>query len=410
MNLKYSTMNKLNRIFLFFLLSTGGTYAQQSTYHIENLTKPEKLLPTVAPDKLFGGIRKNFLKLSVTDDLAELGTRPVITGYLRAYQNHYPVTISPDIAWLLICQGFSHHVNSNPEALRSLLVDFKNKKELRVTRNMIGTEGLAVFPWESVFPEFVQQISAYTGQKLAENLSADFTTTTPTSLIAGQITIMESMKEFFNYKVVMVGCGIPEVTIEGSVDDWEKIIRRLDYLSRYDLEWWTSELKPVIRKIIDTKRGKFDKDFWMNMVKYHKTGVYGSYDGIDGWFLKFYPYLEGSATPAIKATNHSQDSSKIRTPFSISPIQSAGVIIANRKLDRTINLTRSKFNEIKNIGILPKEMACVPFLFEIQDNAKNIVGMYKMEFWAGFMGVKQNQRTFNIKPEIGWAVNMLSEE
>ncbi len=365
-------MNKFNVLFLFFLFSIGGTFAQSGTYQIEELSKPKQLLPTVPPDKLFERADKNLLKLSVTEELVDLGTRPAITGYLRAYQNHYPVTISPDIAWLLICQGFSHHLNNNAEALRPLLVNFDGKKELSVLRNMTGTAGLAVFPWESVFPEFVQQISAYTGRELIENLSADFTTTTPASLIAGQITIMESMKEFFNYKVVMIGCGIPEVTIEGSVKDWEKILKRLDYLSQYDLEWWTSELKPVIQKIIDTKRGKFDKDFWMNMVKYHKIGIYGSYDGIDGWFLKFYPYLGDGF----------------------------------KSIDRTINLKRSDFKEIKSIGSLPKEMASVPFIFEIQDNTGKIASTYNMEFWAGFMGVKQNKSTFNIKPEIGWAVNL----
>ena len=366
--MKIPQIKRLNSLFLFFLLCSGWAYAQSNTYHIEKLSKPNKLLPTVSPENLFKNVDKNFLKLSVSDKLVDLGTRPVITGYLRAYQNHYPITISPDIVWLLICQGFSHHVNNNPEALRSMFVDFKGKKELVVARNMTGTAGLRDFPWPSVFPEFVQQISAYTGKELSDNLSPAFSTTTPTSLIAGQITIMESMKEFFNYKVIMVGCGIPEVTIEGSVEDWEKINRRLDYLSKYDLKWWTSELKPVIQKIVDSKRGKFQKSFWMNMVKYHKTGLYGSYDGIDGWLLKFYPYLE---------------------------LNGEGN-----------GLTRSEFKEIKHVGVLPKEIASVPFTFEIQNGFAMIVATHKMEFWAGFMGVKQDKLTFNVKPEIGWAVNL----
>ncbi|MBC8052652.1 MAG: DUF4419 domain-containing protein [Sphingobacteriaceae bacterium] len=368
---KTPQIKRLNSLLFFFLLCSGWAYAQSNTYRIEKLSKPDNLLPTVSPENLFKNVDKNFLKLSVSDKLVDLGTRPVITGYLRAYQNHYPITISPDIMWLLICQGFSHHVNNNPEALRSMLVNFKGKKELEVTRNVTGTAGLRVFPWESVFPEFVQQISAYTGKELSDNLSPAFSTTTPTSRIAGQITIMESMKEFFNYKVIMVGCGIPEVTIEGSVEDWEKINRRLDYLSKYDLKWWTSELKPVIQKIIDSKRGKFQKSFWMNMVKYHKTGLYGSYDGIDGWLLKFYPYLE---------------------------INGEGN-----------GLSRSEFKEIKHVGFLPKEIASVPFTFQIKNAFSTVVATYKMEFWAGFMGLKQDKRTFNVKPEIGWAVNMLAE-
>lgn len=399
-------MNKHFKVLLLGFLFTGAANAQSNTYEIEKLSKPEKLLPLVSPDKLFEKIDKNFVKLSVTGQVVDLGTRPVITGYLRAYQNHYPITISPDIAWLLICQGFSHHLNSNPEALKPMLVKFKDKKQLTVIRYMSGTAGLEVFPWESVFPEFVQQISTHTGKELINHLSADFTTTTPTSLIAGQITIMESMKEFFNYKVIMIGCGIPKVTIEGSLEDWEKIIKRLDYLARYDLEWWTSELKPVIRKIIDTKKGKVDKDFWMNMVKYHKTGLYGTYDGIDGWFLKFYPYLEGVAAPKVQAANHPE-------PLSSTQIDKSGnlpglvtVGFGTQTRDRVVAFTRSSFKEIKNVGDLPKEISSVPFLFEIKNGSGEITSSNKMEFWAGFMGVNQNQTTFNIKPEIGWAVNM----
>ena len=345
-------------------ISIDASMLHAETYKIEELSKPEELLPTVIPDHLFGGVDKNFLELSVTDELVDLGTQPVINGYLRAYQNHYPVTISPDIAWLLICQGFSRHVNNNSEALRHRFVDFEGQKTLIVERNVTGIEGIAVFPWETVFPEFVEKIADFTGKELMENLSADFTTTTPTSRIAGQITIMESMKEFFKYKVVMTLCGIPEVTIEGTVEDWEKILTRLDYLSQYDLDWWTSELKPVIQKIIDTKKGEFDSAFWMNMVKYHEIGFYGSYDGIDGWILKFYPYKRDGK--------------------------------------------RSDFKEIKGTGDLPSEIANVPFVFEVQDGARNVVATYNMEFWAGFMGVTQNKNTFSVKPEIGWAVNIPS--
>ena len=83
--------------------------------------------------------------MSVTDDLVELDKKPVITGYLRAYQNHYPITISPDIVRLLICQGPSQYVNNNSEELRSMFVDFEGKKMLTVIRDMSGTAGLDFF-------------------------------------------------------------------------------------------------------------------------------------------------------------------------------------------------------------------------------------------------------------------------
>ncbi|HEY0668079.1 MAG TPA: DUF4419 domain-containing protein [Sphingobacteriaceae bacterium] len=393
-------MKRFHMIMLAINLTFGKVYAQSDTYQIEVLSKPEKLLPTVAGNMLYHNIEKDFVKLSVADNLVDLGTHPVMLGYLKAYQNHYPVTISPDIAWLLICQGFANHVNSDPEKIRSQLVDFEGKQTLTVQRNMREVGNLASFPWETMFPDFTEQIAGFTGKELINNLAADFTTTTPTVKVASQITIMESMKEFFNYKVVIIGCGIPEVTVKGSVKDWEKILERLDYLSKYDLKWWTSELSPVIKKIIETKKGKLDKQFWMNMVKYHKTGAYGTYDGIDGWLLKFYPYLQDSRPPAAQ--------NKVIAKGGPSDMVPVYIEVPSRK-NKTLYLRRSEFKEIKTVNVLPKEIANVPFVLEIKDDSGILKESFNMEFWAGFMGVKQDAESFNVQPEIGWAVNRKKE-
>ncbi len=341
------------------------SFGQKETYKIEDLTAPLGLLPAASPDQLFDRIEKNFLALSVTKPLVEKDERPVISGFLQAYQEHRPVTISPDIIWLLISQGFAQHVNNNAEELRSKFVNFQGQQELTVIRTVDPEKGIKAFPWESIFPEFVDKIQEHVGPELTFALSADFTTTTPASLIASQITVMESMKKYFKYKVVMIGCGIPEVTIEGSLDDWKKILERLDYLSQFDLEWWTSELKPIIQEIINTKSGKFKRQFWMNMVRFHSEGIYGSKNDIDGWLLKFYPYLT--------------------------------------------NKTRSDLKKINSIGDLPPEIVKVPFIFVNAIDAKHPIE-YKMEFWAGFFGLTQDEKTYSLKPEIGWAVNVIQNE
>ncbi len=42
------------------------------------------------------------------------------------------VTLSPDMIWLLISQGFAHYVNAHAEELRPLLVSHDAKKKLNV--------------------------------------------------------------------------------------------------------------------------------------------------------------------------------------------------------------------------------------------------------------------------------------
>lgn len=61
------------------------------------LKKPNKLIKTVAPENLLSSYEKNFLCLSVTEKLVEKGTYPVLGRFLQAYQEHRPVTISPDV-------------------------------------------------------------------------------------------------------------------------------------------------------------------------------------------------------------------------------------------------------------------------------------------------------------------------
>lgn len=88
----------------------------------------------------------------------------------------------------------------------------------------------------------------------------------------------------------VAGCGIPHITIEGSIEDWEKIKAKLVNLNAYDFEWLTSTIIPIINKIIQTKKGNVEKKFWMNMIRImDRRGVYDP-SGVDGWFTNFFPY------------------------------------------------------------------------------------------------------------------------
>ncbi|MBR0097946.1 MAG: DUF4419 domain-containing protein, partial [Synergistaceae bacterium] len=42
-----------------------------------------------------------------------------------------------------------------------------------------------------------------------------------------QLAIMSSMKQYFKYKVIMCVCGISSITLEGSLEDWQKIKKKL---------------------------------------------------------------------------------------------------------------------------------------------------------------------------------------
>lgn len=170
---------------------------------------------------------------------------PIFDGFLDAYRNHRPITISPDIIWLLIVQGFSHHVSKYAEELRPLFVNFDGKKKLKIFRDDFDFIYATSDQWMDSIPDMVNEIAKYTGQKIIDVLTPTFTTTTIISRCVAQMSIMKIMDSYFTY-TFCGGCGLPYVTIEGSLEDWQKIVMKLEELRKYKIEWWVDKLIPII--------------------------------------------------------------------------------------------------------------------------------------------------------------------
>jgi hypothetical protein len=289
------------------------------------------------------------------DSLVNFGYHSFFNGMYQAYSDHRPFVLSPDMIWLLISQGFARHVNANSEELRHHFVDFSGKMSLIVATTEITLDN-PNSPWEKIFPEFTKQIAQYTGEELINILSSDFTTTTPVEKVACEITIMEAMKPYFEFIVFYAACGIPEVTLQGTPEDWQKILDKTKQLGKYDLKWWTKELEPILEEFVKASKGDIDKKFWRNMFKYHSQKKYGAPDIIDGWIVKFFPYDKNG-----------------------------------------------KRNDLKKLiggGNLPEEIVKVDLQYVDIETEINTT----LELWAGFIGLEQNLENFTLTPKIGWMI------
>lgn len=356
----------MKRIFLVLLLtcSLNLSFSQNTdTFVIENVSKPVDLISPIS--------KREFLNLQnektetcykLPDSIIFIGENPFLEGLVKAYREHRPFTFTPDAIWLLISQGFSRHISFNAEKYRTRFVNFSDKKSLRIDARNYITLGDTNSKWERLFPQFTHQINGYLDSNITKMLTSDFSTTTETSRIASQITIMEAFKGYFSYEVDGRGCGIPKIIIEGSAEDWQKVLEKVKFISKYDLEWWTNELVIILNEIINAKKGKFNKDFWMNMVKTRCGMEYGEPDKITGWIVKFYPYLS--------------DGKKANLTY-LSDVQS-----------------------------LPSESVRVPFVY--RDETINL--KLNMIFRAGFVGLTQNNKDFTLKPEIGWLIYYMKED
>jgi len=326
------------------------------------LCKLEPIDVPLPSDESLDRDQYNMLELE-DDDVISYGNHSFLSGMIKAYEMHKSITLSPDIIWLLIVQGFSYHVAKNVEKLRSLLVTFNGKEQLTVEREELTPATATKDDWIGIVKEFIEQIDKKTKDHIAPVLEPKFSTTTPCSHTAGMISIMSAMKHYFDYKVAMMGCGYPSITIEGTAEDWELVKEKTLSLSTYDLEWWTSELIPVIDEFINARKGSPDYSFWLKMIRQVKgKGMYDpSY--IDGWICTFFPY---------------------------------------DRFGRRMSLTK-----IYETTDLASEILDTPFILKLLGNPK--LGIPDVEinsqFDTGFFGVKETKEgpgVYNVKPIIGW--------
>jgi hypothetical protein len=368
---------KWNSIVLLLLLSNTSWAQKRVTFKVEDLVPPAKLLPISASSGLYNSMIASEAGLSSyeikqlkepykynivskskdPDSLVTFGQHPFFNGMYQAYADHRPFVLSPDMILLLLDQGFARHVKSNAEALRKHFVSHSGKLSLVIVNDNIKLDDPSS-PWEEVFKDFEKEILKHTSKELVKSLTADFTTTTPVSRIATQTALMESVKPYFQFVQIIISCGIPEITLEGSTKDWERVLEKAKFMKKYELAWWIDEIEPLLEEIVAASKGKIDKDFWRNMFKYHTLKVYGSPKSIDGWIIKFYPY-----------SNDGQ---------------------------------RNSLKELRGSSMLPSEILKVDMIHSEANNGGIVTT--PLELWSGFIGLDQDKKTFALKPRMGWMV------
>lgn len=290
----------------------------------ENLPAPKKDMGIQSGDLIAKQwARENNVKNPIAysfkkDNLCYLGQDIFFKFMVEAYADHRPIVLSPDIIWNVIAQGFCQHINNNPEALRDRIVYHeKGKIELSVmTKEELHSPNVK---WDELLNTFDNMIAERTKDNLADVMRADFSTTDKTARIVSQMTLMSSVKAFFDYSVSYLSCGIPNITIEGTTDDWQKVLNKTQQLRKYDLNWWVDDLVPILNEFINASKGNVNKVFWRNIVKKDRPEKYVgggcSWDRpteLDGWFLKFMPYdKKGKRTPQKVTYNYKDMPSQV---------------------------------------------------------------------------------------------------
>jgi len=307
---------------------------------------------------------------------------PLVTALRFAYAGHRPISLSPDMIWLLICQGVARHIATHAEDLRRHFVQHEGKRTLTVRRDDFD-KGSPDNPWSAVFGEFSAQIANQIGPKHAL-FTAAFSTTGPAEKAASEIALLDAMQNYFHYHLYMCICGIPKITLEGTPNDWQSIADRMEEFVPLGIEWWLSRLRPILRQFCSAARGDVDRAFWRSIYRVYEPNEACSPSSSLGWINLFFPYLIAD-----------EDLPMRRNPW----------LTGQRDFDELLAPPPKKSQR----GYVydpqyPSGLARAPFIWEKRDGQDNLLNQWDMEFLGGFVGIAQDPQSLCLRPEIGWAV------
>lgn len=152
--------------------------------------------------------------------------------------------------------------------------------------------------------------------EFAAVMQNDFSSTTPSHRVASQVNLMATLQNFFEYEMILEGCGIKGVEMLGNQDDWDKLLTKFQKLRELlkpiqtnptlGWEWkdeeWLDHVEMLFTNLAKTfaetqQTGPASQemaDFWMTIlmegegIKYGASGM-SRYTArvYNGWLIKF---------------------------------------------------------------------------------------------------------------------------
>jgi len=343
--------------------------------------------------------------------LADVAYHPVMVAVHEAFVDHRPLRLSPDIIWLMIVQGVANHINAHAEELRPRFVRHEGQLRINIIRDDFY-RGSLENPWPEVFDELSAAVSSHVGPA-ADLFRLNFSTTGPVERAALDIVWLDAMQSFFKI-LLQTLCGIPEITLEGTPEDWRSILDRVEMFAglRLGLGWWLATLRPILGQFIGASCGVADGNFWRSI--YRLRGESGG-PYITGWIAAFFPSPKGRETGRATVQNHylltGREDPKL-AEMMLSPReeherewsrpQPGGYGGYGPGSERRAEPRARRIPPAWNWGwtteALPGGLSRAPFTWlYLRD-------VIPMEFLGGFVGVRQFPDTLALRPEIGWAV------
>lgn len=295
------------------------------------------------------------------------GMHQLVGAVGASFAIHYPLVLSPDAIWVTIAQGLATHINRHAEAVRRKFVSHEGKVKIVIRRDNF-IKGAEDNDWEGAFGEFSSVIQEHIGKANHEMIVSDFSTTGPVERAASEVVLMDAMQSYFTYGVMTL-CGIPDIELLGTAEDWERLRHKVDgwtFEGEADLSWWTTPLKRVLDNFVSAAKGKADPEWWQSMYKEGSSGGSGAVSKVSGWINWLFPYIQGFG----------------------------GKTERNKK----VGVQGLAYGDGLREDDYPSSLAKVPFEWNYYGK------VYQMELLAGVTAVVQDPESYAVAPNVGWAV------
>lgn len=205
-----------------------------------------------------------------------------------AWARELGVVLSPDMLFFTIISEIRSDIIGNPKIYRELFTYESEKKDIVLTSLTI----------ESLMEVLSKIVPSRTLFDLATKTS--FSTSPPFFDKVMGIIFADMASPYYNYLDTM--CGIPKISIEGTLDDWNKLLICVKELRKIfkeimRLDSYLNNILERIKWIIDAtffkKKGDdtMNKKYFREIFNYRKNPMCGSGHWpiiTEGWIREFY--------------------------------------------------------------------------------------------------------------------------
>lgn len=270
--------------------------------------------------------------------------------------------MTPDTLAYIFKFAVASHINANSNKFNEKIYGKAEKTKLTFIADsfVMGQKN----DWHLFFDNMASQIkSNIKVPSLYEMMTASFSTSGHIHKEINNCVLMDSCKAYFVYAMATrcrptTKTGIPHMIFEGTQDDWDKVFNLAQQLTlEYEMSDWYDNIKYIIDEFKNVIYHKnYNAAHWKAMIS-----AKSDMSEISGWIYKLFPYLNNG--------------NKNKYAFGCN--------------DPCIDLKLADF---------PTNITCTPFIWEYYGTE------FKMNVYAGAVGVTQDPITKSYAPAYGWII------